>query len=122
MILGPSPFGVSRELFTFHTQRLYITVLVWNHAGLETLVSGGPYVVDFTPPELTEGGRVWDGDYQNTTVLQADWSDIVDPESGIEECAFMIGNVYMCSFMLSLNSPGCMMLWLRCFGCIVYVI
>lgn len=58
---------------------------------METLVFGGPYVVDFTPPELTEGGGVWDGDYQSSTTLQADWSDIIDPESGIEECGYMIG-------------------------------
>lgn len=63
---------------------------------MESLVYGGPYVVDFTPPELEEGGGVWDGvgrdvDYQSSATLQADWSDIIDPESGVEECAFMIG-------------------------------
>ena len=63
---------------------------------MESLVYGGPYVVDFTPPELGEGGGVWDGgsedlDYQSSTTLQADWSDIIDPESGVAECSFMIG-------------------------------
>ena len=92
---GSIPFGVSNELSTFHTQRLYISVLVWNHAGLESVVYGGPYIVDYTPPEINEGGGVRDGgvdlDYQDSAILQADWSDIIDPESGIEECSFMIG-------------------------------
>ena len=60
---------------------------------------GGPYVVDFTPPELAEGGGVWDGmggdlDYQSSTMLQVDWSDVVDPESGVEECTYSIGEIY----------------------------
>ena len=96
---GATPYGVSTELSTFHTQRLYITVLAWNHAGMESLVYGGPYVVDFTPPELAEGGGVWDGmggdlDYQSSTTLQVDWSDVVDPESGVEECTYSIGEIY----------------------------
>ena len=63
------------------------------------MVYGGPYSVDFTPPELREGGGVLDGvggvdlEYQSTTDLQSDWSDVVDPESGIEECSFLIGEL-----------------------------
>ena len=57
---------------------------------------GGPYVVDFTAPELVEGGGVWDGegedmDYQNSTTIVADWSAITDPESGVVECGWSIG-------------------------------
>ena len=93
-LTGSIPYGVSKELSPFHAQKLYISVLTWNHAGMESLVYGGPYVVDFTPPETREGGGVWDGDqdYQSSTTLQADWSDINDPESGVVECSFMIGN------------------------------
>ena len=64
---------------------------------METVVYGGPYVVDMTPPEAGQGGGVRDGvngedmDYQSSATLQADWSDVSDPESGIEECSFMIG-------------------------------
>ena len=67
---------------------------------------GGPYVVDFTPPEIeegggvweVEGGGVWDGeggelDYHNSTTLEADWSSIVDRESGVVECGWSIGEV-----------------------------
>ena len=67
---------------------------------MESVVYGGPYVVDFTPPELSEEGGVWDGvngedmDYQSSATLQADWSDIIDPESGITECSFMIGQLF----------------------------
>ena len=65
------------------------------------MVYGGPYIVDFTPPELREGGGVWDGvggvdeDYQNSAELRADWSDVIDPESGVVDCVFMIGEMVL---------------------------
>ena len=98
-IPGSTPYGVSRYLSTFHTEAVYLSLVAWNHAGDETVVYGGPYSVDFTPPELREGGGVLDGvggvdlEYQSTTDLQSDWSDVVDPESGIEECSFLIGEL-----------------------------
>jgi hypothetical protein len=94
---GSTPYGVSRYLSTFHTEAVYLSLVAWNHAGDETVVYGGPYSVDFTPPELRGGGGVLNGvggvdlEYQSTTDLQSDWSDVVDPESGIEECSFLIG-------------------------------
>ena len=96
---------MSEELSTFHSQSVYVSVVAWNLAGAETVVQGGPFTVDLTPPELTEGGGVWDGvggvdiDYQSSEELRADWSDVTDPESGIVECAFMIGE----SLSLSLS-------------------
>ena len=101
---GTFPYGTSTELSLFHTQELYVTVVSWNHAGMETVVYGGPYVVDLAPPELREGGSVKDGgwgeedrDYQSTAVLESDWSDIVDSESEIMGCVFSIGKFY-CMF------------------------
>lgn len=71
---------------------------------METVVYGGPYVVDLTAPELREGGSVKDGrwgeedrDYQSMAVLESDWSDIVDSESEIMGCVFSIGKFY-CMF------------------------
>ena len=96
-IPGSTSHGISRYLSLFHSEAVYLTLVAWNHAGAETVVYGGPYSVDFTPPELREGGAVRDGvggidlEYQSSTELQSDWSDVVDSESGVEECSFVIG-------------------------------
>ena len=34
-----------------------------------------------------------DLDYHNSTTLEADWSSVVDPESGVVECGWSIGEV-----------------------------
>ena len=72
-------------------QEYCITIMAENKAGLlSRKVSSDGFVVDVTPPNVRKA-RVQDGntgsdiDYQaNNTVLSAEWSGIVDPESGIQ--------------------------------------
>ena len=72
-------------------QQYCISIKAENKAGLlSSIVSSDGFVVDVTPPNM-RNARVHDGitgmdiDYQdNNTALSAKWSDITDPESGIQ--------------------------------------
>ena len=93
---GNTDHAVSEKLYLVHGMTVYISVLSWNYAGLETVVYSDPFIVDLTPPLLE--GTVRDGliadvdiDYQNSTVIAANWEAIADPESGIADCRWAIG-------------------------------
>ncbi len=92
---GNAKYGVSEELLLTHGMSIYISVIAWSYGGLERVVYSEPFVVDLTAPE----GEVTDGplagqdiDYQSFTVISADWSGIVDRESGISECRWALGS------------------------------
>lgn len=93
---GNAGYGLSGQLEVTHGSSVYVSVLAWNHAGLERVVYSEAFVVDFTPPVLGEGG-VLDGmagvdvDYLASAIVPADWSAITDSESGIAECRWAIG-------------------------------
>lgn len=72
-------------------QQYCITVMAENKAGLLSLkVSSDGFLIDLTPPnvrkaQVQDGNTGSDIDYQaNNTALSAEWSGIIDPESGIQ--------------------------------------
>ncbi len=110
---GNANYGVSGELSLSHGTSVYVSVLGWNYAGLERVVYSEPFVVDLSPPE----GEVTDGpfsgvdlDYQSSTVISADWSGIVDHESGISECRWALGTspgeANIQGYSITTNSSG----------------
>ena len=96
---GGNPFGTSGPLEVKHGMTVYASVLAWNNAGQELLVYSKGFPVDFTPPTPIGGGGVVDGagpvdlDYQSSGVVQANWSSLVDPESGVASCRWAIGEI-----------------------------
>ena len=95
---GNTAQGVSGELELRHGEGVYISVVAWNNAGLERVVYSRGYTVDLTPPVIVNGSGVLDGleedlDYQSNGVISADWSGIIDSESGIASCRWAIGEL-----------------------------
>lgn len=92
---GPQSWAVSPVLHLRHNMSLFVSVLAWNHAGLETLVQSKEYVVDLTPPVLAGSLRntqsELDFHYQPAGVISVDWSDFMDYESNISYCLWAIG-------------------------------
>lgn len=92
---GSQSWTVSPVLHLRHNMSLFISVLAWNHAGLETLVQSGEYTVDLTPPVIDGSLKNTQSDlelsYQPAGALSVDWSDIVDYESEISYCLWAIG-------------------------------
>ena len=94
---GNTRHGVSVNLSLTHGTRVYVSVLGWNYASLESVVYYDPYVVDFTPPAV--GGGVLDGmgdedvQYQSSAVVAASWEGITDPDSGISSCRWAVGRL-----------------------------
>jgi len=92
---GVQSWGVSPVLHLQHNTSLFISVLAWNHAGLETLVQSKEYVVDLTPPVLAGSLRnaqsELDLHYQPAGTISVDWSDFMDHESNISYCLWAIG-------------------------------
>ena len=95
------PWGVSPVLHLQHNSSLFVSVLAWNHAGLETLVHSKEYIVDLTPPSLVGSLRNTQRElelhYQLAGALSVDWRDIVDYESNISYCLWAIGE---CTLLL----------------------
>jgi len=95
MSTGSQSWAVSPVLHLHHNMSLFISVLAWNHAGLETLVQSGEYMADLTPPVL--GGSLKNThtelelNYQPAGAISVDWSDFVDYESEISYCLWAIG-------------------------------
>lgn len=92
---GTQSWAVSPVLHLRHNMSLFISVLAWNHAGLETLVQSEEYVVDLTPPvpdgSLRNVQSELDLHYQSAGSVSVDWSDLVDFESNISYCLWAIG-------------------------------
>lgn len=95
---GVNAFGTSGPLEIKHGMSVFASVLAMNNAGQELVVHSEGFPVDFTPPTVSGGGvGVVDGvgpvdlDYQSSGFVQANWSSLVDPESGIATCRWAIG-------------------------------
>lgn len=98
---GTQPWDVSPVLHLQHNTSLFVSVLAWNHAGLETLVQSKEYIVDLTPPllvgSLRNTQRELELRYQSAGALSVDWRDIVDYESNISYCFWAVGE---CSLLI----------------------
>lgn len=95
---GMSTMATSTELLFSDGQEVHVTVIAWSNAGMQTLVHSGPYLVDLTPPPLSEhSAAVSDGvegadvDYQASILLGVNWDGLVDRESGLQQCSWAIG-------------------------------
>ena len=103
--------GVSEWLSLSHGEVVYVSVVAWNHAGLERVVYSSGYAVDLTPPTLV--GDISDDDVigvdldfqSDSTHMGVTFSACHDPESGLREIRWALGK---------LSCAG------RC--CIVYII
>ena len=75
--------------------RIYVTVIAYNAARLSTRLVSQPVPVDVTPPSLccvTIGDGVnADVRYFTDTAITIHWQ-VEDPETGIAQCQFSIGN------------------------------
>ena len=104
---GTQSWSVSPLLHLQHNMSLYISVLAWNHAGLETLVQSKEYIVDLTPPLLDGSLRNTQSEldlhYQSNDV-SADWTNFVDYESDISYCLWAIGK---CNFIIIIVCSFC---------------
>ena len=89
---GTQSWAVSPVLHLQHNMSLFVSVLAWNHAGLETLVQSKEYVVDLTPPLLLRNAqRELELHYQSREAVSVDWGDFVDYENDIDYCLWAIG-------------------------------
>ena len=97
---GAERQGVSEWLNLSHGEVVYVSVVAWNYAGLERVVYSRGYMVDLSPPTIAEGGVV-DGesggvdiDFQaNSTHFAVNFSACVDPESGVKEIRWALGEL-----------------------------
>ena len=92
---GTQPWAVSPVLHLQHNISLFVSVLAWNHAGLESLVQSKEFVVDLTPPllagSLRNTQRQLELHYQSAGAVSVDWRDFMDYESSISYCLWAIG-------------------------------
>ena len=90
---GSQSWSVSPVFNLQHNMSLFVSVLAWNHAGLETLVHSEEYVVDLTPPVLAGSLRNIQNelDFHYQSGLSVDWRDFVDYESDIAYCLWALG-------------------------------
>ena len=92
---GTQSWGVSPVLHLRHNMTVFVNVLAWNYAGLETLVQSKEYTVDLTPPVLAGSLRNMQSEldlhYQLADSISVDWSDFIDYESNISYCLWAIG-------------------------------
>ena len=96
---GGERHGVSEVLSLRHGEELFVSVVAWNHAGLERVVYSNAHLVDLTPP--TVAGGISDGevdgvdiDYQsNSTHMSVVFSTCRDLESGLREIRWALGKL-----------------------------
>ena len=81
-----------------HNTSLYVSVIATNYAKLTKKFYSEPIRIDTTPPEIYNGGLKEvleeegdDIDYSISSIVQLDWSGIVDEESGIKHCLWGLG-------------------------------
>ena len=81
-----------------HNTSLYVSVVATNYAKLTKKFYSEPIRIDITPPEIYDGGLKEvleeegdDIDYSISSIVQLDWSGIVDEESGIKHCLWGLG-------------------------------
>lgn len=108
---GAQSWAVSPVLHLRHNMSLFVSVLAWNHAGLETLVQSKEYIVDLTPPVLVGSLRNTQNElnlhYQSAGNISVDWSDFMDYESNISYCLWAIGE---CNLIVNLLILLCVIL------------
>ena len=100
---GSERQGVSDWLTVSHGDVVYVSVAAWNYAGLERVVYSSGYMVDLTPPTIAEGGVVdgdgsggVDVDFQaDSTHFAVNFSACVDPESGVREIRWALGELIL---------------------------
>ncbi|XP_065178155.1 uncharacterized protein LOC135808850 [Sycon ciliatum] len=91
---GQQSYGQTTMLqYMSHGSSIFVTVLAWNKAGQERLVSSTAHLVDHTPPAL---GPVWDGsvdtDWQTGLEISVHTPQSVDSESGIAQCSWTVAS------------------------------
>ena len=90
---GASTFGTIGPFRPDPWAEYYITVVVLNGAGLQTLISSKKLVFDTSPPST---GSVSDGldhdiDFMNSTnFLSVQWGGIEDDETGVSSCSLAL--------------------------------
>ncbi|KAL9987472.1 hypothetical protein ACROYT_G001785 [Oculina patagonica] len=90
--VGGLTLGKADNVLLTHGVRYYVTVEAANGAGMTSHGWSSGFVVDITPPELTEvtaGSKLWIGP---TNGLRAFWKS-QDLESGIEKTEFCVGTL-----------------------------
>ncbi|PFX19966.1 Versican core protein [Stylophora pistillata] len=88
--VGMKTSAIAENLTLTHGVRYYITVEATNGAGMTSHGWSDGFIVDNSPPELTElsrGSRLWLGPGGKLT---ASWKSL-DPESGISKTEFCVG-------------------------------
>lgn len=91
---GSHKRATSDVVSVMHGETVHISVVAVSIAGSEVVVySGDQIVVDFTPPPsvLIDGAGPVDVDYQNSMLVAVNWQGMVDPESGLDFCAWAVG-------------------------------
>lgn len=86
--IGPTPAASSEELVLTHQQELHITIIAGSNAGTQ---HSDPYLVD-TP---FQWWMEWED--KMSTIGGVNWSGLVDPESGLRQCAWAIGKESTCN-------------------------
>ncbi|KAL9987476.1 hypothetical protein ACROYT_G001789 [Oculina patagonica] len=90
--VGRMTSGKADSVLLTHGVRYYVTVEAANGAGMTSRGWSSGFVVDITPPELTEvtaGSKLWIGP---TSGLRASWKS-QDLESGIDKTEFCVGTL-----------------------------
>lgn len=76
-----------------HSSSLFVTVVAWNGANRERVVTSKEHRVDLTAPQinsLVDGTLSIDLDYQNTTELSIRWH-LIEGESSLLKCSWTAG-------------------------------
>ena len=92
-----------------HLQTYYVSVRVWNGAGLATVATTEGVHVDLTPPHL--GDVLMDKDFVPCTrncSLYSNITVISEPESGVKSCSYAIAdsNGFVTPFVNNSQKPG----------------
>nr|XP_006820035.1 PREDICTED: uncharacterized protein LOC102804825 [Saccoglossus kowalevskii] len=91
--IGRKFSAICRDLVLSHETKLYVTIVVTNMVGLESVIHSDPITIDLTPPDLCcakDGNQGDDIDYINGDQLVVHWR-VDDPESGVESCEVAVG-------------------------------
>ncbi|XP_021349445.1 uncharacterized protein LOC110447832 [Mizuhopecten yessoensis] len=93
--VGRNTFSSNSNLNLDHNAIVHVTVMATNAAGLRTILHADPILVDLTPPVVLRinDGSGEDLSMQSSNIITVNWK-IIDPESGIQSCAWAIGTNY----------------------------
>lgn len=103
------PCAELQELGLPHGIDVYVSVRVTNRAGLTRVIHSDGYRVDLTPPTFVSGVQDGPGpgdlDYQQGSVLQAQWT-AADEESSVVHCYASMGSAPGAADVQSLTDVG----------------